>query len=52
MFGELIVSFVFFLFFSLFFGGWWGMRNLPVCMGMDVWVNVFRMLFLCVDLTV
>ena len=48
MFGELSVSFVFFLFFSFFLL----MGCLPVCIGMDVWVNVFRMLFLCVDLTV
>ena len=56
MFGELSVSFVFFLFFSFFLSFllllFLLMRSLPVCMGMDVWVNVFRMLCLCVDLTV
>ena len=46
---DRVVCLLSFLFFFLSF---LLMRSLPVCMGMDAWVNVFRMLFLCVDLTV
>ena len=45
MFGKLSVLFFYFIFFFFFF-----FRSVHrMCLGMDVWMNVFTMLFLCAD---
>ena len=50
MFGELsILLFFFFSSFFSFFFLFLFFRSLHGCMGMDVWVNVFTMPFLCAD---